>query len=169
MFVFCFFLLFMFFFFFQAEDGIRDVAVTGVQTCALPISRSTPCPAYAPGSPSRSSCASALPVDAPDGTEARPAIPPASSTSASTVGRPRESRIWRARTPRIWVFICKRTGFAQPPRRLPRFWRRLTLQSLQRDSALRDATCVVAWEIAYEFCTGRSPAPVNECRQGSRA
>src|SRR2546422_3173002 len=27
----------MFFFFFQAEDGIRDVAVTGVQTCALPI------------------------------------------------------------------------------------------------------------------------------------
>src|SRR5256884_1688379 len=26
-----------YFFFFQAEDGIRDVAVTGVQTCALPI------------------------------------------------------------------------------------------------------------------------------------
>src|SRR5256884_2073317 len=31
-------LLHHFFFFFQAEDGIRDVAVTGVQTCALPIS-----------------------------------------------------------------------------------------------------------------------------------
>src|SRR5687768_17852819 len=30
---------FIFFFFFQAEDGIRDVAMTGVQTCALPISR----------------------------------------------------------------------------------------------------------------------------------
>src|SRR2546422_5959455 len=29
--------LFFVFFFFQAEDGIRDVAVTGVQTCALPI------------------------------------------------------------------------------------------------------------------------------------
>src|SRR5256884_6796851 len=29
-----------FVFFFQAEDGIRDVAVTGVQTCALPISLS---------------------------------------------------------------------------------------------------------------------------------
>ena len=26
-----------FFFFFQAEDGIRDYKVTGVQTCALPI------------------------------------------------------------------------------------------------------------------------------------
>src|SRR5438046_6658811 len=32
----CFFVLF--FFFFQAEDGIRDWSVTGVQTCALPIS-----------------------------------------------------------------------------------------------------------------------------------
>src|SRR5438046_5434299 len=28
---------FFFFFFFQAEDGIRDWSVTGVQTCALPI------------------------------------------------------------------------------------------------------------------------------------
>src|SRR5262249_58147302 len=27
----------IFFFFFQAEDGIRDWSVTGVQTCALPI------------------------------------------------------------------------------------------------------------------------------------
>src|SRR5690554_490925 len=30
--------MFFFFFFFQAEDGIRDADVTGVQTCALPIS-----------------------------------------------------------------------------------------------------------------------------------
>src|SRR2546427_945226 len=28
---------YFFFFFFQAEDGIRDLTVTGVQTCALPI------------------------------------------------------------------------------------------------------------------------------------
>src|SRR5205085_8307825 len=28
---------FIVFFFFQAEDGIRDLTVTGVQTCALPI------------------------------------------------------------------------------------------------------------------------------------
>src|SRR5690349_22786556 len=37
---FCFFnltLIFFFFFFFQAEDGIRDLYVTVVQTCALPI------------------------------------------------------------------------------------------------------------------------------------
>src|SRR5687768_9009531 len=39
MFIFVFYNSFflLFFFFFQAEDGIRDVAVTGVQTCALPI------------------------------------------------------------------------------------------------------------------------------------
>src|SRR6266849_8322875 len=40
--MFCFFFslrtFFGFFFFFQAEDGIRDPLVTGVQTCALPIS-----------------------------------------------------------------------------------------------------------------------------------
>src|SRR5690349_22658419 len=30
-------ILYFFFFFFQAEDGIRDLYVTGVQTCALPI------------------------------------------------------------------------------------------------------------------------------------
>src|SRR5437879_13254835 len=30
----------MFLFFFQAEDGIRDTSVTGVQTCALPIYQS---------------------------------------------------------------------------------------------------------------------------------
>src|SRR6266481_8977620 len=31
-------MVYVFFFFFQAEDGIRDGTVTGVQTCALPIS-----------------------------------------------------------------------------------------------------------------------------------
>src|SRR5947208_9001237 len=39
-----------FFFFFQAEDGIRDDLVTGVQTCALPISwRSSPGSAWGVG------------------------------------------------------------------------------------------------------------------------
>src|SRR3712207_8258174 len=33
--------LLSYFFFFQAEDGIRDIGVTGVQTCALPISLDT--------------------------------------------------------------------------------------------------------------------------------
>src|SRR2546430_12818685 len=40
-------------FFFQAEDGIRDLTVTGVQTCALPISSSRGC--AAPGCPTNAS------------------------------------------------------------------------------------------------------------------
>src|SRR5207302_6696846 len=46
---------FFFFFFFQAEDGIRDFHVTGVQTCALPISCRTP-PSRVPRRAARSSC-----------------------------------------------------------------------------------------------------------------
>src|SRR3989475_7523305 len=38
LFLFYIYYCFCFFFFFQAEDGIRDLTVTGVQTCALPIS-----------------------------------------------------------------------------------------------------------------------------------
>src|SRR5258708_20948078 len=40
--------LFGLFFFFQAEDGIRDDLVTGVQTCALPISDSSLAPPRSP-------------------------------------------------------------------------------------------------------------------------
>src|SRR2546428_9160700 len=35
------------YFFFQAEDGIRDLIVTGVQTCALPIYLKSPVNAFA--------------------------------------------------------------------------------------------------------------------------
>src|SRR2546430_5043954 len=37
-----------FFFFFQAEDGIRDLTVTGVQTCALPIYINKPAASLTP-------------------------------------------------------------------------------------------------------------------------
>src|SRR2546426_7422298 len=49
------------FFFFQAEDGIRDYKVTGVQTCALPISK---CRTRRFGSPRRGR--NARTVRAPD-------------------------------------------------------------------------------------------------------
>src|SRR5207245_10471974 len=42
------FVCFLLFFFFQAEDGIRDATVTGVQTCALPICNRGVCGARAP-------------------------------------------------------------------------------------------------------------------------
>src|SRR2546422_8501107 len=51
------------FFFFQAEDGIRDVAVTGVQTCALPIYRRQVCPGLRHPLRLRPGAASALPDD----------------------------------------------------------------------------------------------------------
>src|SRR5205807_5406080 len=40
-----------FFFFFQAEDGIRDYKVTGVQTCALPICPTRPAAPVRPAVP----------------------------------------------------------------------------------------------------------------------
>ncbi len=49
------------------------------------------------GSPSRSSTASLIPVDAPEGTAALPTVPSSKITSASTVGFPRESKICLAR------------------------------------------------------------------------
>src|SRR5437763_11358994 len=45
----------VFFFFFQAEDGIRDTSVTGVQTCALPI-----CPRSSPPKKGLLFCSSSL-------------------------------------------------------------------------------------------------------------
>src|SRR6266496_6086349 len=60
------------FFFFQAEDGIRDLYVTGVQTCALPISRrnrSAAAPRRRPPSPGPSAF---LPRRARRGTTAFP-------------------------------------------------------------------------------------------------
>src|SRR2546430_8175311 len=47
----------LYLFFFQAEDGIRDLTVTGVQTCALPISREGT--ASVPEAPARSAIARA--------------------------------------------------------------------------------------------------------------
>jgi len=56
----------------------------------------TPLPRYRFLSPSRSSTASYSPVEAPDGTAARPSVPSSSTTSTSIVGFPRESSISRA-------------------------------------------------------------------------
>src|SRR2546422_8433919 len=91
----------VFFFFFQAEDGIRDVAVTGVQTCALPISRRAAVQAN-----SRAVPAGADPVGAALRSHAGPragvvrvagggrgqGIPPRAITSASPYGLNPERR-----------------------------------------------------------------------------
>src|SRR5438552_18815109 len=79
-----------FFFFFQAEDGIRDDLVTGVQTCALPIfvSRRSSSPAITARSTSarRSSCS----------VRSSP-LPPSASCTPRAAARPnRLSEIGRA-------------------------------------------------------------------------
>src|SRR2546429_4629797 len=51
-------------FFFQAEDGIRDVAVTGVQTCALPIWRA-PRPGFRESRHPRHNAGASAPDDDP--------------------------------------------------------------------------------------------------------
>src|SRR2546429_3208763 len=79
------------FFFFQAEDGIRDVAVTGVQTCALPISRRGS-RSWPPPSPRRRGGA-----------------------APSTDRRPRSPR--RAPPPAAWA---RRSSFRPPPPPSPR-------------------------------------------------
>src|SRR3989440_10626968 len=69
-----------------------------ISVLALATALSTPFPRYFDLSPSRNSRASCSPVEAPEGTAARPSAPPARRTSASTVGLPRESMTWRAWT-----------------------------------------------------------------------
>ena len=64
----------------------------------------TPLPFQSLSTWSRSSTASRLPVDAPEGTEARPAEPSSKVTAHSTVGLPRLSMICRACTDAI---CCK--------------------------------------------------------------
>src|SRR5216684_4776139 len=84
-----------FFFFFQAEDGIRDVAVTGVQTCALPISaRHREVHPQDGGARRRAAGARCVPgrAEAPRGDAAsRPAgaAAPAATRAAAAVRRPR--------------------------------------------------------------------------------
>ena len=70
-----------------------------------------PLPKYLDLSPSLNSTASKAPVDAPDGTAARPTNPPSTSTSTSTVGFPLESNISLAYTDSI----CKYCFIKIPP------------------------------------------------------
>src|SRR5688500_19128321 len=73
------------YFFFQAEDGIRDYKVTGVQTCALPISRAALSP-VASLSTARACCRRGPRAEVvPGGRGARP-------EGAPLVSRPRNSR-----------------------------------------------------------------------------
>ena len=77
----------------------------------------TPLPPYRLLSPSRSSTASWAPVEAPDGTAARPKAPVSSVTSTSTVGLPRLSRISRAVMSMMAVMASPHGSRSEPVRR----------------------------------------------------
>src|SRR5690349_23303227 len=91
-----------FFFFFQAEDGIRDLYVTGVQTCALPISAAAA--ARPPAAPASAPAARQLEPAAAATSPAPRAAPAAAlqapAASLAPVIRSEERRVgkeWRSR------------------------------------------------------------------------
>ena len=75
----------------------RPTTASAISPLTLATARPTPLPPKRLP-PSRSSTASKAPVDAPEGTMARPSAPLSSTTSTSTVGLPRESRTSRPLT-----------------------------------------------------------------------
>src|SRR5467141_4087524 len=106
-----------FFFFFQAEDGIRDSSVTGVQTCALPISWEGEWGL----TPSRRSCAIsqspgwAVPTRSPRRFSGSAVLAPASCLAwpcrLTAALQPTEVR--RAPIPAIFRFAFKRARYGK--------------------------------------------------------
>src|SRR5205823_11016962 len=82
-------------FFFQAEDGIRDKLVTGVQTCALPISCSRASPSLTTGSARRGWARRAT-------RKRRTPSSPAATCSPSAAARTRRGpATWRSEERRV--------------------------------------------------------------------
>ena len=95
----------------------RITSAMALLTCSTALY--TLLPPYTALSPSRSSTASWTPVDAPLGTAARPKPPSVVVISTSTVGLPRESRIWRACTPSISPILSSFLSFVLFPFSFP--------------------------------------------------
>src|SRR5207245_8661654 len=103
--------LFLLFFFFQAEDGIRAATVTGVQTCALPISYAAGTPAYFRSSLEQAEQAARGAVEAFRPEEPRPAAELVLA-GLESLGRARarseERRVGRGGGRRLWGGRVKR-------------------------------------------------------------
>src|SRR5256886_6150447 len=109
-----------FLFFFQAEDGIRDLTVTGVQTCALPISIALPdnAPAF-DLSPSGDSIITVLmnskAIGVVDLTQASPALTTVPLTDLASTYRLLNVRV--ASTGRV-LFVAQHTAVDSASKRL---------------------------------------------------
>src|SRR5947209_17895084 len=108
-------LLSVVFFFFQAEDGIRDIGVTGVQTCALPISTPQCAPCLARKEPSWRTLA---PAFRPCSFSRATAIPPWFSHAVTPPGERSESsrRSEERRVGKEWR--CRWAADAEKKRRV---------------------------------------------------
>src|SRR5436190_458970 len=82
------------------SSAARPRTASAISPLTLATARPTPLPPHSAAA-SRSSTASCAPVEAPEGTAARPNAPESRRTSTSTVGLPRESRICLPRTSAI--------------------------------------------------------------------
>src|SRR5690606_39968027 len=96
-------LCYLVFFFFQAEDGIRDFHVTGVQTCALPICTHSPHPTHV-DSPIGSSKSKTIFAELP-----RFAYPITSLTWTSRHARTQRVH-WMHDSRCTWMPGCERSG-----------------------------------------------------------
>ena len=76
---------------FDCSNGSRFNTHSAISVSICSTARKTPRPEYLDGSPSLSSTASRLPVEAPEGTAVLPIEPSDKTTTAFTVGLPRES------------------------------------------------------------------------------
>src|SRR5256886_12109407 len=100
-----------FLFFFQAEDGIRDLTVTGVQTCALPILRpKTVSWVRIPSSPPTSTLRITRRVTRSARLRNSPAVPRADSapTSRHRRAQSEEGRVGKECRSRRWPVLLKK-------------------------------------------------------------
>src|SRR5690606_40772959 len=95
---------FFVFFFFQAEDGIRDFHVTGVQTCALPI--------Y-PASMRRRWKASAMAASSSLPGRGQSARPRASAQAASSAAFWAAARVSKSWSEKIGRASCRERGWSE--------------------------------------------------------
>src|SRR2546426_6433155 len=144
-----------FFFFFQAEDGIRDYKVTGVQTCALPISKSSSTGAMILQGPHQSAYPSMT-----TGTS----VPLRTASSvASVTAMGRSSRIGRPQLPHLGrsVMRVRSTRLSVPQNGQTTVARLLT--SVTDTAHLhRESTCLVARSLPPRFPRARSEEHTSE-------
>src|SRR5256884_247835 len=139
-----------YFFFFQAEDGIRDVAVTGVQTCALPISSCARTPAAVsvrtqrvpPGAYTRSRAACRWAALSGSSGNGSASLSPAGVALMAMSG-----------------WSLPRAGSARVP------CRRAQAAKSRARAASRDSTCGSAFAAAAATATARAEPPVPSSSQ----